>query len=32
MQGLPKAVNKCPANWSLYREDAGNRIAGVDAK
>lgn len=30
MQGLPKAVNKCPANWSLYREDAGNRIAGVD--
>ena len=32
MQGLPKAVNKCPANWSLYREDAGNRIAGVDVK
>lgn len=30
MQGLPKAVNKCPADWSLYREDAGNRIAGVD--
>lgn len=29
MQGLPKAVNKCPANWSLYREDAGNRIAGI---
>jgi hypothetical protein len=28
MQGLPKAVKKCPANWSLYREDAGNRIAG----
>jgi hypothetical protein len=32
MQGLPKAVNKCPANWSLYREDAGNRIAGTDTK
>ncbi|NYF30992.1 hypothetical protein [Sphingopyxis sp. JAI108] len=32
MQGLPKAVNKCPADWSLYREDAGNRIAGVDPK
>lgn len=32
MQGLPKAVNKCPANWSLYREDAGNRIAGADAQ
>lgn len=28
MQGLPKAVNKCPANWSLYSEDAGSRIAG----
>ena len=32
MQGLPKAVNKCPADWSLYREDAGNRIAGIDTK
>lgn len=32
MQGLPKAVNKCPADWSLYREDAGNRIAGVSAQ
>ncbi|GAO77062.1 MULTISPECIES: hypothetical protein [unclassified Sphingopyxis] len=32
MQGLPKAVNKCPADWSLYREDAGNRIAGVNAQ
>lgn len=32
MQGLPKAVNKCPANWSLYREDAGNRIAGIETK
>ncbi|KTE00367.1 hypothetical protein ATE68_18220 [Sphingopyxis sp. H038] len=32
MQGLPKAVNKCPANWSLYREDARNRIAGANAK
>lgn len=32
MQGLPKAVNKCPADWTLYREDAGNRIAGIDAK
>ena len=32
MQGLPKPVNKCPANWSLYRENAANRIAGVAAK
>ncbi|MBO9697709.1 MAG: hypothetical protein J7499_16060 [Sphingopyxis sp.] len=32
MQGLPKAVNKCPADWTLYREDAGNRIAGIDTK
>ena len=32
MQGLPKAVNKCPANWSLYREDARNRITGADAQ
>lgn len=32
MQGLPKPVNKCPANWSLYREDAGKRIGGVAAK
>jgi hypothetical protein len=29
MQGLPKAVTKCPADWTLYREDAGNRIAGI---
>ncbi|HWW56826.1 MAG TPA: hypothetical protein VN047_08040 [Sphingopyxis sp.] len=32
MQGLPRAVDKCPANWSLYREDARNRIAGTDAQ
>lgn len=32
MQGLPRAVNSCPTDWSLYREDAGNRIAGVDRK
>ncbi|QCB56240.1 hypothetical protein E5675_18565 [Sphingopyxis sp. PAMC25046] len=32
MQGLPKPVNKCPANWSLYLEDAGKRIGGVAAK
>lgn len=32
MQGLPKPVNKCPANWSLYREDAEKRIAGVDSQ
>ncbi len=32
MRGLPKAVNKCPADWTLYREDAGNRIAGIDVK
>ncbi|MHA4835293.1 hypothetical protein [Sphingopyxis sp. MSC1_008] len=32
MQGMPKAVNKCPANWSLYREDARNRITGADAQ
>lgn len=30
MQGLPRRVNKCPADWTLYRENAGNRIAGVD--
>lgn len=29
MQGLPKAVKKCPADWSLYSEDAGSRIAGI---
>jgi hypothetical protein len=28
MQGLPKPVKRCPADWSLYREDARNRIAG----
>ncbi|HEY0595045.1 hypothetical protein [Sphingopyxis sp.] len=28
MQGLPKPVKTCPANWSLYSEDARNRIAG----
>lgn len=28
MQGLPKPVKQCPANWSLYLEDARNRIAG----
>lgn len=32
MQGLPRPVNKCPADWSLYREDAGNRIAGIEAE
>ena len=32
MQGLPKAVNKCPADWTLYREDAGNRIAGIEVR
>ncbi|KTE10087.1 hypothetical protein ATE71_12485 [Sphingopyxis sp. H115] len=31
MQGLPKAVNTCPADWTLYREDAGNRIGGIGA-
>lgn len=30
MQGLPRPVNKCPADWTLYRENAGNRIAGID--
>ncbi len=28
MQGLPRAVKQCPADWSLYDEDAGRRIAG----
>lgn len=32
MQGLPKPENKCPASWSLYREDAEKRIAGVDSQ
>ncbi|WP_137870838.1 hypothetical protein [Sphingopyxis sp. 2PD] len=32
MQGLPRAVNTCPADWTPYREDAGNRIAGIDVK
>ena len=32
MQGLPKPVNKCPADWSLYDEDAGRRIAGGDSE
>jgi hypothetical protein len=32
MQGLPRAVNKCPADWTLYREDAGNRIAQGDSQ
>ncbi|MBL0915699.1 MAG: hypothetical protein IBJ13_09340 [Sphingopyxis sp.] len=32
MQGLPKAVKACPADWAVYREDAGNRIAGVDSE
>ena len=32
MQGLPKPVNKCPANWSLYRENAANRFAEAATK
>lgn len=32
MQGLPRPVNKCPADWTLYRENAGNRIAGINAQ
>ncbi len=28
MQGLPKPVKQCPANWSLYDEDAAERLAG----
>lgn len=29
MQGLPRQVKQCPADWSLYREDAGNRLGGT---
>lgn len=29
MQGLPKAVKQCPADWSLYDEDAAKRLAGT---
>ncbi|WP_137753930.1 hypothetical protein [Sphingopyxis sp. L1A2A] len=29
MQGLPRQVKTCPADWSLYREDAGKRLAGT---
>jgi hypothetical protein len=26
MQGVPRAVKQCPADWSLYREDASKRL------
>jgi len=29
MQGLPKQVKQCPADWSLYDENAANRLAGA---
>ncbi|MBJ7439247.1 MAG: hypothetical protein JHD35_09510 [Sphingopyxis sp.] len=29
MQGLPRQVKQCPADWSLYREDAGKRLGGA---
>jgi len=29
MQGLPKQVKQCPADWSLYDEDAADRLAGA---
>lgn len=28
MQGLPKAVKQCPADWSLYSENAAARLSG----
>lgn len=32
MQGLPKPVKQCPANWSLYDEDARQRFAKGDSQ
>ncbi|WP_447764684.1 hypothetical protein [Sphingopyxis panaciterrae] len=29
MQGLPKPVKQCPADWSLYSEDAVTRLGGA---
>lgn len=29
MQGIPRPVKQCPADWSLYREDAGRRLGSV---
>jgi hypothetical protein len=29
MQGLPKPVKQCPADWSLYRENAANRLTAA---